>query len=131
MSPPSELLERLFQEVQQSVSCSSRLVITDVGRDFMTIQVGRSDKASVSICVLDAAIPTYSVTFPKLHSDRKGSNKIIEDTATGTLSAGVVWIIRKVFRFGFVPPEGYRKDHRSNTAKAEQAGRGDGDKPSN
>ncbi len=99
-------------------------MITDQGPNFMTLQVGSSAEASVAISIHDPTIPTFSVTSPKLCSGRKGGSKVVEDTSTGILSAGVVWTVRKVFRFGFVPPEGYQKDHRSNTAKAEQDGGG-------
>src|SRR5688500_8085217 len=104
MHPQSEIFERLYKEIQQSVSDSSRLVITDAGSDHLTLQVGCGENSFVSISLDDATGPTFSATYPLLHSDRKGFATIIDNNSANLRSEGLVWIIRKVFRFGFVAP---------------------------
>ena len=102
-------IEKLLLEVRQSVSSSSHLAVLALDRSGFTIQVGRSIEAVVTVTLHDAVTPSFSVTCPVLCVGRDGHEAVQEQTSVGLLSQGVVWIVRKVFRFGFVPPEGYRR----------------------
>jgi hypothetical protein len=86
------------------------------------MQVGRDSNALVSISICDSQVPSFVVTYPRLRIDRRGVEQFDEHTATNVLADGVRWITRKVFRYGFVPPEGYRK--RFNNASKAETGKG-------
>jgi hypothetical protein len=117
----NHILEDLVLSLQGSVSCASRLVLHAEHEDGLTLQIGRDPNALVSISICDPRVPSFAVTYPRLRIDRRGAERFDEHTATDVLTGGVRWFVRKVFRYGFVPPEGYRKRSR-NTAKAEQTG---------
>jgi hypothetical protein len=63
--------------------------------------------ASVTVTLQDSTQPSFAVTYPALVVTRDGDESVKEQNVEGVLSQGVSWIVRKVFRFGFVPPEGY------------------------
>ena len=79
-----------------------------------TIQLGRSPDAEITVTLQDSPLPSFAVTYPALVVGREDDESVGERTAEDVLSPGVSWIVRKVFRFGFVPPEGYRRPQRNS-----------------
>ena len=100
-------------EVRQSVSSSSHIAVLALDCFGFTIQIGRSAEAVVTVTLHDATVPSFAVTRPVLCVGRDGHEAVREQTSAGVRSQGVAWIVRKVFRFGFVPPEGYRHPHQN------------------
>jgi hypothetical protein len=87
------------------------------------MQLGSSEDALISDTVYKPDRPSFSATYPILKTDRKGLTSVVEQTSEDVLATAVKWFVRKVFKHGFVPPEGYSKEPR-NTGTAEQAVRG-------
>jgi hypothetical protein len=104
-------IDRLLLEIRESVSCSSRVNVLNIDETGFSIQLGQSAEAIVAVSLCDPDRPSFSASYPKLIADRHGHETIEEQISEGILSEGVSWIVRKVFRFGFVPPEGYRRPH--------------------
>jgi hypothetical protein len=102
------VLDRLLHEILAVVGGASQMAVLSRSDSDCTIQLGRSEDAIISITLCDPIRPTFSITYPLLTFRRDGSESIRELTAEGILAEGVAWVARKVFRFGFVPPEGYR-----------------------
>ncbi|MBL9204697.1 MAG: hypothetical protein JNN01_06410 [Opitutaceae bacterium] len=110
-SASTDLVHSLLKQVESSVPSSSHLAVKEVSPTGFSIQVGSSSKACVTVSICDAKIPSFAATYPALKRDRrKGAETIEERMSTDMLAGAVVWIVRKVFRYGFVPPEGYRKN---------------------
>lgn len=107
------IVEKLLLEIRQAVSSSSHIAVLSLDHSGFTIQVGRSAEAVVTVTLHDAAIPSFAVTRPVLLVGRDGHEAVRVQTSAGVRLQGVVWIVRKVFRFGFVPPEGYRRPHQN------------------
>ena len=108
------ILERLLFEIRESVPSSSHIAVLMSNDLWFTIQLGRSGGAAVTVTLQDPAQPSFAVTYPALVATRDGSESVREQTVDGILSPGVSWIVRKVFRFGFVPPEGDRRSRRNS-----------------
>jgi hypothetical protein len=108
MESDQPVLDRLLHDILAVVGSSSQMAVLSMSDTDCTIQLGRSEDAIISITLCDPVRPTFSATYPALTSRRDGSESIREQTSEGILAEGVAWIARKVFRFGFVPPEGYR-----------------------
>lgn len=108
-----EILERLLLEIRESVPSSSHISVLMMDNSALTIQLGRSSDAAITVTIQDSVRPSFAVTYPAMVVTRDGGESIGEQTAEGVLSSGVSWIVRKVFRFGFVPPEGYRHPPRN------------------
>lgn len=108
MESDQPVLDRLLHDILAVVGGSSQMAVLSMSDSDCTIQLGRSEDAIISITLCDPLRPTFSATYPALMSRRDGSESIREQTSEGILAEGVAWIARKVFRFGFVPPEGYR-----------------------
>jgi hypothetical protein len=108
------ILDQLLFEIRQSIPSSSHMSVLASDDSHFTIQLGRSHDAVVTVTLQDSARPTFAVTYPALVQDREGGESVREKTISGILSSGVSWIVRKVFRFGFVPPEGYRCSSRNS-----------------
>lgn len=104
-------VERLLLEIRESVSCASRINVISIDETGFSIQLGRSAEAIVAVSVCDPDRPSFSASYPKLTVERHGHETIEMQISEGILSEGVSWIVRKVFRYGFVPPEGYRRPH--------------------
>ena len=119
MSTDSDLIDHLLLEIQESVSCASRILVHERSSNGFTIQVGSSADALITVTVHNRERPSFSATYPLLSTDRKGASAVVEHTSEDVLGTAVKWFTRKVFRHGFVPPEGYGKQHR-NTGRAEQ-----------
>jgi len=118
---PADLVRLLLKQVESSVPSSSHIAIKEISAAGFSIQVGIGPDALVTVSICDANIPSFAATYPALKKDRTEEAEIIEErTSTDMLAAGVVWIVRKVFRYGFVPPEGYRKKQ-INRGKPNQA----------
>jgi hypothetical protein len=108
------IIEALLFEIRESIPSSSHFIVTTLNESDCTIQLGRSPEALVAITLQDAVRPSFAATYPALSVDRDGHETITEQTSEGILCQGVSWIVRKVFRFGFVPPEGYRRSARNS-----------------
>ncbi len=119
MSADSDLLDQLLLEIQESVSCFSRILVHERSSDGLTIQVGSSANALITVTVHNHERPSFSATYPLLSTDRNGASVIVEHTSEDVLGDAIKWFTRKVFKHGFVPPEGYGKQPR-NTGRAEQ-----------
>jgi hypothetical protein len=112
-------LDDLLFAVRESVPSPSHITVLATDASGFTIQLGRSHSATITVTLHDSTRPSFTVTYPALIRARDGAESICEQTAEGILSPGVSWIVRKVFRFGFVPLEGYRAPH-SNSGRPEQ-----------
>ena len=105
------ILETLLSEIEAAIPSSSHAMVESDDASGFSLQLGRSPAAVIIVTVEDPDTPYFSVTYPALIVSRSGHESIEERTAERILSQGVAWIARKVFRFGHVPPEGYRRDH--------------------
>ncbi len=122
------IVDRLLLEIRESVSCASRITVISIDEAGFSVQLGQSAKAVVAVSLCDPERPSFSATYPKLIVDRHGHETIEEQISEGILSQGVSWIVRKVFRYGFVPPEGYRRPQtNSGRAGADASGDFDGE----
>ena len=107
MQDDQPVLDRLLHDILAVVGSSSQMAVLSMSDSDCTIQLGRSEDAIISITLCDPSRPTFSITYPALTFRRDGSESIGEQASDGILADGVAWIARKVFRFGFVPPDGY------------------------
>jgi len=107
-----ELIRLILKQIESSIGSASHMEIQNLTSNGFSVQVGSSPKAVVTVSVSDPKIPSFAATFPSLVSRRTGE-MLEECTSDGLLALGVVWVIRKVFRYGFVPPEGYRKKQKN------------------
>ena len=107
MQSHQQVLDRLLHDILPVVGGSSQMAILSMSDSDCTIQLGRSGDAIITVTLCDPIRPTFSITYPALTLRRDGSESISEQTSDEILAEGVAWIARKVFRFGFVPPEGY------------------------
>ena len=103
------IIEKLLFEVRASVPSSLHLSVLASDDSGCTLQVGRSQNAVVTITLQDAVQFSFAITYPALSVGRDGHEAVEERTSTDVGTRGVSWIVRKVFRFGFVPPDSYRR----------------------
>lgn len=120
-SASQDTIEALYRHLLAGVPSSAHATILERDGERISLQVGRSTEAIVSVTVHDRAIPSFAVTYPvrRTHDDREATS---ECTLVDVRTEGVVWIVRKVYRFGFVPPEGFRKEQRNRGRRAAQPG---------
>jgi hypothetical protein len=91
----SELRARFRDMRIEPSSSSTRLVV----------RLGEDDRSVVAMRIDDPGIPSFAVSYTRLQTTRKGDRKFSEVHVAGVLEAGLNWILRKVARHGYVPPE--------------------------
>ena len=102
----------LLRQVQSSVPSPSHISVLGTASNGFCVQVGRNPDATISVSIHDPTIPSFAATYPSLKRIR-GKDVVRECTSLGILAEGVLWLVRKVYRYGFVPPEGYQKEQRN------------------
>jgi hypothetical protein len=108
-SSSKTVMPSLLKQMQSSVASSSHIAVLRIGADGLCVRVGRDPNAIISVSICDPTIPSFAATYPCLKSIR-GKDVVRECTFGNMLAEGVVWVVRKVYRYGFVPLEGYRKE---------------------
>lgn len=101
--PDDERLELVRQRL--AARFRNMLVEPASSTAHLIVRLGSGDRSLVGIRIDDPTVPSFEVTYTRLRAARKGEREFSEIQATGVLEAGLDWIIEKVARHGYVPPE--------------------------
>ena len=103
MKAEEQLLARLRMEIAARVR--NMVVEPSSSATHLVLRLGDDDCSVVGIRVDDPERPSFAVSYTRLQSTSKGDRVLSEVSMSGVLEPGLEWIIGKIARHGYVPPE--------------------------
>ncbi len=103
MTPESQELAGLLAGLEHRYG--DQLEVLRSTPEGFTVRFGDGDHGIVGVAVDDPGRPSFRVSYSELRIRRNRDRVICEVHSGGVLAAGVEWLMKKVARHGYLPPE--------------------------